>query len=262
MRRAIVTATLALALSACGSTPAPAPPRISGPSITVTDAILVTNRDGSATLSAEVLNRATQTDELVRVRAEQGGRNLRVRRAVSAIRLFTYDRELLGTANSFVAVVENPGAVGTEANVTLEFSTAEPITVTAPVVARTDEHEEIVEGRVISVDVQVNPALSIAGDRVVLGGTATNDGDGALLATPTFIGPDGKTFDVDGPTRSSGPQGVLVPPGETVDLDVDGPYSIAASGLAPGSLVTVRIEWFNGVAGIGIRPTEQTVAVR
>lgn len=263
MRRAAVLIALALALAGCGK-PAPAPPRTDEPAetIQVGDAELVLNRDGSATLVVEVVNRSARVERLTKVTAQAGDRRLSVRQSPSVLQLFTYDLEQVGSSRSAVFVVERPGKAGATVAVTLEFESAEPVTVDATVRERTDEDEEIVEGRTIDADVTLDPTLVTVGDRVVLRGTVTNRGDGALLVTPRFRDADGKTIESTGPTREEGPQGLLVRPDKTVPLDEDGEYSISAEGLFFGATVTVRFEWFNGVAGVGIRPTDQTLVVR
>lgn len=141
-----LAAAASLSLSACGTGFNAQTNQVYQPAIGANErgdveshnTLLVTNRDGSATLSAGLLNTLDQTQTITSVSvAAQGGDELTVRSPKIALPLPSGVLTTLGGATEGAVFVVTQGAEpGAYVDVTYTFSDSGPLTVKSPVVAR------------------------------------------------------------------------------------------------------------------------------
>jgi copper(I)-binding protein len=117
--------------------------------INVLNTVLVANANKSATLSASIVNNsnADQTLSSVTVDTLDGNKSLPVRGLKSLLPLPKGGSAVLGQASDAGGWTVTDGAKpGFYVKVTLNFTDAPPVTVEAPVVARTPDYDYVTTG--------------------------------------------------------------------------------------------------------------------
>ena len=111
----------------------------------VLNTLFVANEDGSATLSASIVNNTDAEDELESVDVTTlDGKPLEVRSTEKRLPLKPGILSLVGGASDAGGFWITKGATaGNYVKVTLTFTDAAPITIEAPVVTRTAEYEKV-----------------------------------------------------------------------------------------------------------------------
>ena len=114
----------------------------------VLNTLFVANEDGSATLSAAIVNNTDSEEELASITATTlDGKELAVRNTkLKAQPIPAGDLTLVGRASDTQAFWISEGATaGDYVRVTLIFKDAAPVTIEAPVVARKAEYDKVVD---------------------------------------------------------------------------------------------------------------------
>lgn len=116
--------------------------------VDVMNTLLVANDDDSATLSASIVNNADEEQWLSSVTVTtMDDKELRVRSTKILLPLQSGVLSILGGAADAGGFLVTSGAVaGQYVKVTLNFSDAAPVTIEAPVVARTAEYDKVADG--------------------------------------------------------------------------------------------------------------------
>lgn len=151
-----MAAAVALALGACGrgfdaQTGQPYQPAVGANyrgSMSVLNALLVANDDGSATVSASLVNK-TGTDTSLSAVTVKGsdGAPLPVRSTKILLPVPRGQLTRLGVASDAGGWVVTTGAsAGRYVTMTMSFTSARSITINAPVVARSDTYDSVVGG--------------------------------------------------------------------------------------------------------------------
>lgn len=159
-RRLLAAASLAavasLTLSACGTSFDAQTNKVYQPAVganargevDVLGALLVANTDGSATVSASLVNNFQDEQQLSSVSAATlDGKPLAVKSLKTALPLASDQLTSLGGASDAGGFVVTSGApAGQYVELTFTFSDTGPVTVEAPVVARTEEYANVAGG--------------------------------------------------------------------------------------------------------------------
>ncbi|MCW2841431.1 MAG: hypothetical protein JWR55_2914 [Aeromicrobium sp.] len=148
---AALAVTAGLTLTACGTSFGAQTNKVYQPAVGANErgeveahnTQLVGNADGSATLSAAVVNTLDEEQTLLSVEVEDAeGQSLTVRAPKAALPLSPQLLTTLGSDGSGVYVVAEGAEPGDYVTVTLTFSESSPLTIETPVVARAEHAEE------------------------------------------------------------------------------------------------------------------------
>jgi hypothetical protein len=263
--------TAALVLAGCtGSSEAPttkptATKTSAKPKATIelADAALVTNPNGSATLSATIVNHTDEEQEFTGYTIKRDGVAVRTR----SFHLSAYSNVgagksvTIGTTRSTQIQVDDKTSVGQSLAVELNFGLfdhrGEPIVVRAnvPVVERTVEDDAVVGAK-------FNPHISVEGGKVVviagqkrayIGGTVVSTVDDSSWELPAAVDPDGNPVKYRHQTATGGPYGITAVKGRRMALggppftptEGDADY-INANDVKIGEKLTVTIPFESG----------------
>lgn len=150
---ASLAVTAALSLSACGTSFGAQTNQVYQPGVGANErgdvssynTLLVGNADGSATISASLLNNVDD-QTLTSVEVTKGDEALQVRSPRIALPLTSGVPTQIGTENTAAFVVAEGAEPGNYVTITFTFSDSSPLTVQAPVVTRTAEYSSVVGG--------------------------------------------------------------------------------------------------------------------
>ena len=272
-RQFIALATTLFMLASCGSESDPGK-SASKPSTSATphadvevlDAVLVVNDDGSATLSAQIVNH-TDTDQEISDAyvGEQYGDG-------PTVRVFRSDHNVIaadGTATTGgeddPATIRMPDAnkLGDSVPLSLEFRQADSVVeapvivpLQVPVVERSPKYDAVVGN-------EPNTAIKVEHARItVLPGQRKAYVDGTVVATisdgalelPTAVDADGKPVRYRHQTATGGPYGIEAVKGERTEIGSGPPYQegegdadyFNAKDVTVGETITVTIPFQSG----------------
>jgi hypothetical protein len=256
-----------LLLTACGSESEPRPK--AEPSSTATpradvevlDPVLVRNDNGSATLSAKIVN---HTDGVVAISNayfddnRPDGPQLRVFRS-SAFAVAADGKATLGLeAPATVRIANSPDA-GTVA-FTLEFDNEDggwySIPLTVPVVERTSAYADVTESKPItSITVEKARITVLPGQRkAYVDGTVVATINDVAWELPTAVDADGRPVAYRHQTATGGPYGIAAQKGKKLEIGGGAPYLegegdadyFDAKDVTVGETITVTIPFQSG----------------
>ena len=269
-RYALALAGLLLVAS-CGSESAPPPKAAPSTSaipradVEALDPVLVMNDDGSATLSASIVN---NTDEGVAVSnayfddAGIEGPQLRIFRSGTFV-VAPNGKAALGQEEPATVRLANAPEVGTTVAFTLEFGSADDVgtaihsvPLKAPVVERTPKFDDV-------TDSKPSTAITVENARItVVPGQRKAYVDGTVVATindgawelPTAVDADGKPVAYRHQTATGGPYGIAAVKGKKLELGGGAPYLegegdadyFNANDVTVGETITVTIPFQSG----------------
>lgn len=157
-------AAVAAPATATASASPEGPPRAVVP-VRVDDPLLVVNDDGSATVSAALMNPNDDEVALVDVRVEIDGRPVPVSSTIMWLPLQPGTSSQVGAASDAGGFMVPSGVLaGAEARLTFRFDSGPCVHVVAPAVARSGEHSLIypTSGRLLSADEPAVPPVGAA----------------------------------------------------------------------------------------------------
>jgi hypothetical protein len=115
--------------------------------VNVLNTLLVANGNGSATVSAGVVNTTDDTDAITGITATTlGGDQLRVTGPESDVAIDPETNVALGRTGEEAVFVVADAPVGQYVRLTVTFETAQPATIEAPVVTRTEAYADVATG--------------------------------------------------------------------------------------------------------------------
>jgi hypothetical protein len=267
---AALAVTALLGVSACGTSFDAQTNKIYQPGVganhrgevDVLGTLLVVNEDKSATISAGLINNSGAAQDLSSVTATTlADKTLPVRG--QKVKLPLPDNRLAtlgGASDAGGWQVTNGVTAGGYVRLTFTFSDSAPVTIEAPVVARTSEYASVsgvapstsADGaKQDNTDITVSDAaFVIDGEKAYLNATIESTLDQADHAKPTAEDADGKALNIKSQSSTGGPADVIAPPGGSLDLtgsatSGDGLY-IDASAVTAGDKVTVTFPFESG----------------
>ena len=266
--RYVLATVLLLLLASCGTESDPPAKATATPSpshrddIEVLDAVLVMNNDGSATLSARIVN---HTDEATEISNAYVGEHPY---EGAAVRFFQAHNVVPANGRTSTGDETDPvrirvldvAKLGTTVPLSLDFGSAESlvkpqtIALKVPVVARTSAYDAV-------AGMKPNTATSIANGRIVLvrslgraylEGTIRSTVDDASWDLPTAVDAKGRPVRIRHQTATGGPYGYAAvaakdlpiggsPPSKEGDADY-----INADDVKVGDVVTVTFPFQGG----------------
>jgi hypothetical protein len=269
----IGTAAAMLVLAACGLRPhapgdTPAPThRPATPEIEMIAPVLVMNPDGSATLSAKILNHIDAEQEVRAADATSGGKTIPTRFFEPNPHSFALNRKdtIGGVKDAVRITLDAPLTVGSHVAVTLYFTGFYAVSpdisakASVPVVARTAAYDAVAGGR-------PNTAIKVEGGKiVVVPGQKQAMVDGTVISTvndtaydlPTAQHASGAPVPYLHHTATGGPYGFIAQRGKRFRIGFS-PYTLPpgqswgdfdyfdAKDVAIGEKITVTIPFQSG----------------
>jgi hypothetical protein len=232
--------------------------------IEVLDAVLVMNDDGSATLSARIVNHSDAAREMSSAfvgEIPNEGATMRVFPANKNVIPAGGEATTGGASDPVrIRVTKSPEA-GAKLPVSLEFDfeAARTITTIVPVVARTPTYDDVAGNK-------PNTAIKVLGAKIVVvpgqkkayvGGSTTGTITDQAWELPTAVDAKGHPVEYRHQTATGGPYGILVEAGKTIPfggppwvVSEDEPQGDAdyfnAKDIKVGETITVTIPFQSG----------------